>query len=54
MAKHEFALMDHAPMPGVRYDTYEGDCLNCAVVDDDAIEGRLRDFCSSAVLCTYA
>ena len=51
MAKHEFALMDHVPRHGVRYDEYEGNHLVCAVVDDDAIEGRLRDF---AVLPCYA
>ena len=44
MAKHEFALMDHVPQAGVRYDQYEGDHLICAVVDDDAIEQHLPEF----------
>ena len=44
MAKHEFALMDHVPQSGVRYDQYEGDHLVCAVVDDDAIEQHLPEF----------
>ena len=44
MAKHEFALMDHIPQPGVRYDTYEADRMSCVSVDDAFIEGRLRDF----------
>ncbi|MBQ7298980.1 MAG: hypothetical protein IJW77_03975 [Clostridia bacterium] len=51
MAKHEFALMDHVPRQGVRYDQYEGEHLVCAAVDDDAIECRLRDF---EILPTYA
>ena len=51
MAKHEFALMDHVPKPGVRYDQYEGDHLVCAVVDDDAVERRLQDF---DILSCYA
>ena len=44
MAKHEFALMDHVPQAGVRYDAYEADHMCCVSVDDDAIEPRLRDF----------
>ena len=44
MAKHEFALMDHVPMPGVRYDAYEAEHLHCVCVHDDFIEGRLQDF----------
>ncbi len=51
MAKHEFALLDHVPKPGVRYDQHEADHLVCAVVDDEAIEGRLREF---EVLPCYA
>ncbi len=51
MAKHEFALMDHIPQPGVRYDAYEADHLACVSVHDDFIEGWLWDFC---ILPCYA
>ena len=44
MARHEFALLDHIPLPGVRYDAYEGDHLICISVHDDFIERRLWDF----------
>ena len=44
MAKHEFALMDHIPRSGVRYDAYEAEHMYCAAVDDALIDERLRDF----------
>lgn len=51
MAKHEFALMDHIPQSGARYDTYEPMQYHCISVDDRHIEGRLWDF---LILPTYA
>lgn len=44
MAKHEFALMDQMPQPGVRYDTYETAHLRCVSVEDDLIGERLWEF----------
>ncbi len=38
MAKHEFGIMETAPLPHVRYDEYEPEKYNCISVDDDYIE----------------
>lgn len=39
MAKHEFGIMEKAPISGKRYDEYEPKKYNCISVDDDYIEG---------------
>ena len=39
MAKHEFGIMESAPVSGKRYDEYEPKKYNCISVDDDCIEG---------------
>lgn len=39
MAKHEFGIMESAPVSGKRYDEYEPKKYNCISVDDDYIEG---------------
>lgn len=39
MAKHEFGIMESAPISGKRYDEYEPEKYNCISVDDDYIEG---------------
>ena len=39
MAKHEFGIMESAPVSGKRYDEYESKKYNCISVDDDYIEG---------------
>ena len=39
MAKHEFGIMEFAPVSGKRYDEYEPKKYNCISVDDDYIEG---------------
>ena len=44
MAKHEFALMDHVPQKGVRYDTYDAPHMNCVSVHDDDVERYLTVF----------
>ena len=38
MAKHEFGIMQNAPVEGQRYDEYEPKKYNCISVDDDYIE----------------
>lgn len=38
MAKHEFGIMESAPISGKRYDEYEPKKYNCISVDDDYIE----------------
>ena len=38
MAKHEFEIMESAPVSGKRYDGYEPKKYNCISVDDDYIE----------------
>ncbi len=37
MAKHEFGIMDTAPVMGKRYDTYEPQKYDCISVEDDAV-----------------
>ena len=37
MAKHEFGIMESAPVNGKRYDEYEPKKYNCISVDDDHI-----------------
>lgn len=44
MAKHEFGIMQEAPLPGKRYDAYEPDQYACISVHDDYIEGLLERF----------
>lgn len=39
MAKHEFGIMESAPISGKRYDEYEPKKYNCIAIDDDYIEG---------------
>ena len=39
MAKHEFGIMESAPISGKRYDEYEPKKYSCIAVDDDYIEG---------------
>jgi len=39
MARHEFGIMESAPISGKRYDEYEPKKYNCISVDDDYIEG---------------
>ena len=39
MAKHEFGIMEKAPISGKRYDEYEPKKYNCISVNDDYIEG---------------
>ncbi len=39
MARHEFGIMESAPVSGKRYDEYEPKKYNCISVDDDYIEG---------------
>ena len=39
MAKHEFGIMESAPVSGKRYGEYEPKKYNCISVDDDYIEG---------------
>lgn len=38
MAKHEFGIMESAPVSGKRYDEYEPKKYNCISVSDDYIE----------------
>jgi len=38
MAKHEFGIMEKAPVMGQRYDEYEPERYNCISVNDDYIE----------------
>ena len=38
LAKHEFGIMQNAPIPGKRYDEYEPQKYNCISVDDDYVE----------------
>ena len=39
MAKHEFGIMESAPISGKRYDEYEPKKYNCIAIDDDYIDG---------------
>lgn len=39
MAKHEFGIMESAPISGQRYDEYDPQKYNCISIDDDYIEG---------------
>ena len=43
MAKHEFGIMESAPVSGKRYDEYEPKKYNCISVDDDYIEGMIDE-----------
>ena len=38
MAKHEFGIMETAPVSGKRYDEYEPEKYSCISIDDDYIE----------------
>ena len=38
MAKHEFGIMETAPVSGKRYDEYEHEKYSCISIDDDYIE----------------
>ena len=38
MAKHEFGIMQNAPVKGIRYDEYEPQKYDCISVDDEYIE----------------
>ncbi len=38
MAKHEFGMMERAPLPGEQYDDYEPEKYCCISVHDDYIE----------------
>ena len=44
MAKHEFGLMETAPVRGVRYDSYEPDQYHCIAAEDEALERYQWDF----------
>ena len=44
MAKHEFGIMEIAPIHGQRYDEYEPQKYNCIVVDDIFLENNLGLF----------
>lgn len=44
MAKHEFGIMDSAPIRGRRYDEYEPQKYGCISVDDDYIADILLQF----------
>ena len=46
MAKHEFGMMQHSPMPGERYDEYDPERYGCISVDDDFIEPILQELLS--------
>lgn len=43
MPKHEIGLMQHEPMKGVRYDSYEPEKYNCISINDDFIEPLLAE-----------
>lgn len=42
MPKHEFGIMNTAPVHGKRYDEYEPQKYNCIIVDDSYIEAILK------------
>lgn len=44
MAKHEFGIMDIAPVHGRRYDEYEPQKYHCIAVDDLFLEDHLGLF----------
>ena len=44
MAKHEFGIMQDAPVMGKRYDEYEPQKYNCISVDDAYLEDIVADF----------
>lgn len=46
MAKHDFGIMDVAPISGKRYDKYEPEKYNCISVDDDYIENIQEQLCA--------
>ena len=46
MAKHDFGMMEQAPVHGERYDRYEPWNYSCISVDDNFIEPLLPEFCS--------
>ena len=43
MAKHEFGIIERAPSPGERYDTYEPERYGCISVPDEDLEGLFAD-----------
>lgn len=43
MARHEFGIMQSAPLEGERYDNYEPEKYNCITVDDCYIEKIVAD-----------
>lgn len=45
MAKHEFGIMECAPIKGRRYDEYEPQKYNCISVDDEYIENIQLELC---------
>ena len=44
MAKHEFGIMQDAPIMGKRYDKYEPQKYNCISVDDIYLEDIVGNF----------
>lgn len=44
MARHEFGIMQHAPLGGKRYDDYEPEKYDCISVDDDFLEDVAASF----------
>ena len=46
MAKHDFGIMDIAPLPGKRYAKYEPQKYKCISIDDDYIEKIQKQLCA--------
>lgn len=44
MARHEFGIMQHAPLGGKRYDDYEPEKYDCISVDDVFLEDVVGAF----------
>lgn len=44
MARHEFGIMEEAPLPGKRYDDYEPEKYHCISVDDVFLENVAASF----------
>lgn len=51
MAKHEFGIMEMAPIKNIRYDEYEPNKYNCITVDDIHLENILDLFCDIDTFC---
>ena len=51
MAKHEFGIMDTAPIPEQTYNNYGPEKYHCISVEDKDIEPLLKDF--SEILCYW-